>query len=228
MSVWYNEIKEGSKMSKRKNNGKIFETNIKDSMPKEVWAYRPPDTGGGMMARFTSESLCDLIAFDTLNKELHLLELKSTVGTSMAFVDYETCMNYEAEVKAYNDYYESLTSKQISEEKEKLKQWRKDNNELRKITNRAMIKYHQIKSLLETEEEFGIKGYLLVTFISNVTTYAIPIKSFVEFWKTTTKKSINENDILDLVLAKKAHFIPQTNRGRSKINFDYDLSILFK
>lgn len=35
-----------------KNNGKRFEEDFKASFSSHIWTYRPPDSGGGMMARF--------------------------------------------------------------------------------------------------------------------------------------------------------------------------------
>lgn len=215
-------------MSRRKNNGKTFENNFKDSMPSHVWAYRPPDSGGGMMARFTQESICDLFVYDTTSKDLKLVELKSTVGTSVSFKDYETCMAYETAQAEFTEYFENLSAQERSETKEANAERRKELNLMRRDTNQGMIKYHQVKTLLETEEEYGIKGYLAITFISVSSTYLIPIRSFVEFWKETTKKSINEKDMLELVSNGKAYVIPQENIGRSKINFTYDVTPLLE
>lgn len=56
--------------------------------------------------------------------------------------------------------------------------------------------------------------------------YAIQIENFVEdFWKTTTKKSINEKDLDSLVEAGKAHKIPQAYVGRS-MRSEYEVDFL--
>lgn len=193
-----------------KNNGKRFEEDFKASFGKHIWAYRPPDTGGGMMARFTSESLCDLMAYNTKTKNLILLELKSTLGTSVSVRPYSQCMEYEEEQNKFDEWNSEQTSETRRPLKEKIKSEKKRLKALYKETNNAMIKYHQIKSLLETKEEFGIESYIAFTFFRTTNTYAVPIESFVEnFWKTTTKKSINESDLDTLVKEGKAHKITQ-------------------
>ena len=208
-----------------KNNGKIFEEDIKASFGKHIWTYRPPDTGGGMMARFTSESICDLMAYNTKNKSFILMELKSTLGTSVSVRPYEQCMEYERVVKEFDEWNEKQTADSRRPIKEEIRQHRKDIRELYKKTNSAMIKYHQIKSLLEAKEDFGIETYLLFTFFKTANTYAITVESFVDnFWKKTTKKSINENDLTDLITKEQAFIIPQeyirrTMRSAYKVDF---------
>lgn len=71
------------------NVGKIFESAIKDSIPDTCWLYRLRDNAasfaGGSNTRFTSNNICDYIAFDDITKTLFLWELKSTQGTSLTF-----------------------------------------------------------------------------------------------------------------------------------------------
>lgn len=208
-----------------KNNGKIFEEDIKASFGKHIWTYRPPDTGGGMMARFTSESLCDLMAYNTKTKNLTLFELKSTLGTSVSFKPYEQCMEYERIVKEFDDWNALQTADTRRPIKEEIREHRKDIRELYKKTNAAMIKYHQIKSLLDAKNDFGIETYLLFTFFKTARSYAITVESFVNnFWKETTKKSINEKDLADLIAKDQAFIIPQeyirrTMRSVYKVDF---------
>lgn len=200
-----------------KNNGKRFEEDFKASFGPDIWAYRPPDTGGGMMARFTSESLCDLMAYNTKTKSFVLFELKSTLGSSMSVRPYSQCMEYEKKKKDFEDWNDSLTAQTRKPIKEKIKEKKKEIKDLYKETNTAMIKYHQIKSLLETKEEFGIQTYIAFVFFKTTNTYAVPVDLFVEeFWKKTTKKSINENDLEELIKKKKAYKISQEYIRRTK------------
>lgn len=199
----------------KKNNGKRFEEDFKDSFGPHIWAYRPPDNGGGQMARFTHESLCDLMAYNTKTKNFFLMELKSTLGTSVSFKPYGQCEEYERVKKEFDDWNSNLTAKERKPIKDEIQEHKGVIRAMYKDTNQAMIKYHQIKNLLENEEKYGIKGYLLFTFFKTTKTYAVPIKSFVEFWKETNKKSINEKDIEQMIKNKKAYGIPQDYIGRS-------------
>lgn len=209
-----------------KNNGKLFEEDLRASFSKHIWTYRPPDTGGGMMARFTQESLCDLMAYNTKTKDFILMELKSTLGTSVNFRTYEECMNYEKQKQEFEDWVSSLTTEERKKEKENIKQRRKEIKLLYKNTNQAMIKYHQIKNLLESKQKYGIESYILFTFFRNTKTYAIPIENFVEdFWKLTDKKSINMKDLDDLVKKGKAYAIPQQYIRRT-MRSQYDVDFL--
>lgn len=199
----------------KKNNGKRFEEDFKDSFGPHIWAYRPPDNGGGQMARFTHESLCDLMAYNTKTKNFFLMELKSTLGTSVSFKPYGQCEEYERVKKEFDDWNSNLTAKERKPIKDEIQEHKGVIRAMYKDTNQAMIKYHQIKNLLENEEKYGIKCYLLFTFFKTTKTYAVPIKSFVEFWKETNKKSINEKDIEQMIKDKKAYGIPQDYIGRS-------------
>lgn len=58
-------------------------------MPATCWLYRLRDNAasfaGGNNTRFTSNNICDYIAFDDITRTLFLWELKSTQGTSLTF-----------------------------------------------------------------------------------------------------------------------------------------------
>ena len=207
-----------------KNNGKRFEEDFKASFSPHIWTYRPTDSGGGMMARFTHESLCDLMAYNIKTKNLILLELKSTLGTSVSVRPYEQCMEYEKIKKEFEDWNAEQTAETRKSLRDKIKEKKKEIKELYKGTNAAMIKYHQIKNLLEIKEEYGIETYIAFTFFRTTNTYAIPVDSFVEnFWKITDKKSINEKDLNELVKAGQAYKIPQEYIRRTmKSKYDVD------
>lgn len=69
------------------NSGKIFEADIKASVPERCWIYRLRDNAssfaGGQYTRFTSSNICDFLLLDDKTKTLYLLECKSTKGTSV-------------------------------------------------------------------------------------------------------------------------------------------------
>ena len=69
------------------NIGKIFEEEIKASMPQDVYYYRFKDNAasfsGGENTRFTSHNICDCMA--VTNDYVFLLELKSHKGSSIPF-----------------------------------------------------------------------------------------------------------------------------------------------
>jgi len=207
-----------------KNNGKRFEEDFKASFSPHIWTYRPTDSGGGMMARFTHESLCDLMAYNIKTKKLILLELKSTLGTSVSVRPYEQCMEYEKVKKEFEDWNAEQTAETRKSLREKIKKKKKEIKELYKGTNSAMIKYHQIKDLLEVKKEYDIKTFIAFTFFKTTNTYAIEVDSFVEnFWKITDKKSINEKDLDKLVENKQAYIIPQEYIRRTmKSKYDVD------
>lgn len=207
-----------------KNNGKRFEEDFKASFSPHIWTYRPTDSGGGMMARFTHESLCDLMAYNIKTKNLILLELKSTLGTSVSVRPYEQCMEYEKVKKEFEDWNAEQTAETRKSLREKIKKKKKEIKELYKGTNSAMIKYHQIKNLLEVKKEYDIKTFIAFTFFKTTNTYAIEVDSFVEnFWKITDKKSINEKDLDKLVENKQAYIIPQEYIRRTmKSKYDVD------
>ena len=203
-----------------KNNGKQFEVNFKDSIPDYVWKYRPPDSGGGMMARFTSTSICDLIAYNSKNKIMTLFELKSTVGTSFSFRNKQDVIEVEKAEEEFKRW-------QLGQSKENIKAKRAEIRALRKELDKSMIKYHQIMSLYDATN-FGASAYLVFTLLKADTTYAIHILDFIDFWESTTKKSINEKDIQNIIeISEKSHKIESEFAGRSKINKSYKLDILF-
>lgn len=70
-----------------KNSGKIFEDDVKNSIPDNCWLYRLRDNAssfaGGQNTRFASSNICDFILLNDATKTLYLLELKSTKNTSL-------------------------------------------------------------------------------------------------------------------------------------------------
>lgn len=71
-----------------KNLGKVFETEFKESIPKEHFYYRLRDSsgawgGGGENTRFTPSNISDCIVFN--GTYLYFIELKNIIGTSLPF-----------------------------------------------------------------------------------------------------------------------------------------------
>lgn len=79
---YFNEVK-----IIRKNIGKVFEQNWKNSIPDNIFYYRPPDSaqsfGTNKNLRFSSKSPCDCFIFD--GHFLYTLELKSVGTKSISF-----------------------------------------------------------------------------------------------------------------------------------------------
>lgn len=75
-----------------KNPGKIFEDAIKKSVPDYCLLIRLPDPPHSFEkrsdTRFAVKNPCDYICYDSINRVLYTLELKSTKGTSMS-VEFE-------------------------------------------------------------------------------------------------------------------------------------------
>lgn len=70
-----------------RNVGKIFEQNWKNSVPENIFYYRPPDAaqsfGTNQSLRFSAKSPCDCFMFN--GDFLYTLELKSVAGKSISF-----------------------------------------------------------------------------------------------------------------------------------------------
>lgn len=80
------------------------------------------------------------------------------------------------------------------------------------------IKYHQIQSLLKASTYDGvIAGFVLDFRESN--TYWINIKDFCEFNDNTTKKSINEQNVIE-------HNGVLIHKTKLKVNYRYDVRSL--
>ena len=70
-----------------KSVGKVFEENWKNSVPDNIWIYRPPDAAQSFnqnsSLRFSRKSPCDYMMFN--GEYLFCLELKSVAGKSISF-----------------------------------------------------------------------------------------------------------------------------------------------
>lgn len=71
------------------NVGKIFEADFSKSVPSEHLVYRLPDPaqsfGGSNTLRFSRRNPFDYILFDTVNRNLYALELKTVKLKSISF-----------------------------------------------------------------------------------------------------------------------------------------------
>lgn len=76
-----------------KNAGKKFEDNFKKSLPDWCLVIRLPDPAasfsGGTETRFSVKNPCDYIIFNTKQRVLYCLELKSTKQKSISFEDID-------------------------------------------------------------------------------------------------------------------------------------------
>lgn len=83
-----------------KNSGKIFEEAIKSSIPSYCLLIRLPDPPQSFVqsksTRFSHKNPCDYICYDSENKKLWCLELKTTSSKSMSF---ENIHNNDSESK---------------------------------------------------------------------------------------------------------------------------------
>lgn len=207
----------------RKNNGKAFEEDFRQSFSERYWTYRPHDSGGGMMARFTHESLCDLIAFDTEGRNLTLFELKSTVNNSFNFRPVSEVTAYHELKLNFEEWNASLGVEGRRKHKEEVKERRKEVRDAYKKLNGAMIKFHQITTLIDTQEQFGVRGYFVFTFIDTQTTFLINIDDFVYLWKNTPKKSLNQKDLTELVESGRGVLLPQENKTPRSARQSYEI-----
>lgn len=89
-----------------------------------------------------------------------------------------------------------------------------------------MIKSHQIKELNRAKSQ-GAKAGFIFNFRKTNHTYYVPIEVFeaITNFGMSAKSSINENDILDWQMTHDIITIPQRLK---KVNYSYDLSVLFK
>ena len=176
MTIWYNMEKGGDR--KQMNDGKIFENEIKNSIPEDILYYRIKDPAqgfsGGGTTRFSLHNPCDIFLFKS--PYLIALELKSTKGTSLSF---------------------SL----------------EDNNK--------MIKKCQVEGLKELSKYNNVTAGFLINFRRTENTYYLDISDFISFINKTSKKSINEND----VICNNGYLIESKKKRK---RFIYNINSLFE
>lgn len=84
----------------------------------------------------------------------------------------------------------------------------------------SMIKKHQVEGLEEASKHEGIVAGLVINFRETSNrTYFWNIKHFLKFAQNTTKKSFNENDVIN----NSGICIPQTLK---RITYDYEIENL--
>lgn len=205
--------------------GKEFEVDFSNSIPLSTWCYRIPDNassfGGGTMSRFANDSRYDYLLWNGFSdKNLYSLELKSCQGTSIAFCDYRSALQYELCKRDKEEFKLSIRGTRTIEQKERMEVLKQEEKRLSKECKSKSIKYHQICNLY-VDSLLGSKSYFIFNFRKIDKTYAVPIGQFIEFWSTTDKKSINSSDIESL----KHILIPQEKIGRSK-KWKFDVGVL--
>lgn len=89
-----------------------------------------------------------------------------------------------------------------------------------KDSKNGLIHCHQIIGLWDAYKKGLIAGFLF-NFRDKEKTYFLHIWDFMQFAKVTTKKSINEND----VIINNGLLIPQKKK---RTNYDYDINILLE
>jgi penicillin-binding protein-related factor A (putative recombinase) len=200
------------------NEGKRFEHEIENSVPEDVWFYRIKDSatsfGGDSGSRFTSDSRYDCLMWDITTKQLYGFELKSSKETGIGFADRQTAMKYEDMVNDLK-WYKEEHPKPDAHQKEIIKRKEENIKEIKKELKGHSIKWHQIHNL-DVDQQFGLKCAFLFQFRKTNNTYCFPINKFLKFWATTSKKSINEKDVIDY----GGFLIPFTQK---KVTHTYDL-----
>lgn len=153
-TIYYDIILDKERVVIYINPGKIFESEIRDSVPNNIFFYRLKDPAqgfsGGSTTRFSLHNECDIFLYKY--PVLVALELKSTQNTSLTF---------------------SLTS------------------------NDKNIKACQIKGLSNFSLYDGIRAGFLFNFRKTGNTYFLDINDFLLFLLNSTKKSINEKDVIE-------------------------------
>jgi len=81
------------------------------------------------------------------------------------------------------------------------------------------IKISQINGLLKASQTTGVKAGFMFNFAEIEKTYWQNITDFYKFYKSTTKKSINENDIIE-------HGGVLIEQKLKKVNYSYDIAKL--
>jgi len=81
------------------------------------------------------------------------------------------------------------------------------------------IKISQINGLLKASQTTGVKAGFMFNFAEIEKTYWLNIVDFYKFYKSTTKKSINENDIIE-------HGGVLIEQKLKKVNYSYDIAKL--
>ena len=138
------------------NEGKIFESNFRKSVPSDIFYLRLKDSAtsfgqDSVATRFTLRNPYDILMFNGIN--LFCFELKSTSGTSFSI-----------------QFDKKDTSK--------------------------MIKRHQIDGLTDARKYNKVTAVFVFDF-RNSKTWFMSIDKFNSFLSRTTKKSINEKDVID-------------------------------
>lgn len=204
--------------------GKKFEEDFKDSINRErYWVHRPSDTSnsysGGATSRFTNTSLCDYVIYDCIERQLYLNELKSTKSTSVPFATYDLQVQLEQLESDLSDFRATIRGKQNDAQKSFIKALNYEIKLIKRDGNAKSIKLHQIVNMYKDCKKYNIIGYIIINFRETKHTYKINIIDFVEkFWTITNKKSINEQDCLEI-----GTIVQQRAKGTRSSRWTYDI-----
>jgi hypothetical protein len=187
------------------NKGKIFESDILDSIPDCYFKYKLKDSPSAWnqldnteetnTRRFTPSNPCDIIAMG--DKELYLLELKAHDGASLPVSP---------------KYKEKL--KKVKGQKEKVK--------VRELTHFGCIKKKQLDDMYRYEIQTNASAYFLINLYGKGKTYLVPVIDVHRAIYMELRKSLSL-EWLD------TYGIPikQQRRVRSSNHYNYDLTYLF-
>ena len=140
-----------------KNSGKIFEEDWKNSCPENIFIERFKDNMSAFdkTAKYARDNICDFIMHDDNSSLLLLVELKSTISSSMTF-------------------------------------WREDFDQDKKYE----IRKNQIQGLAKASKHKLSAGLIFNFRAYDNKTFFLDIHDFLRFLNSTTKKSINLNDVV--------------------------------
>ena len=94
-----------------KNTGKVFEEQIKKSVPDYALLYRLPDAaqsfGGSSKLRFSSKNPFDFLLWDSRKHILYALEMKTVGGKSISFErdKDEKCEIHYHQINGLNEWH---------------------------------------------------------------------------------------------------------------------------
>lgn len=116
----------------------------------------------------------------------------------------------------YAFYNASLFPMELKSKKNKSLTFQKEDTKL----SGKDIKLNQIKGLLYASEFEGIYPGFVFNFREEEVTYWMYIKDFYDFYKNTTKSSININDILE-------YNVIVVDSVKKRVRYKYDMQKLF-
>ena len=163
------------------NVGKVFEEQIKKSVPDYALLYRLPDSAqsfGGGNLRFSNKNPFDFLLWDSSKHILFSLELKTLSGNSISFErskDEQGEIHYH-QIKGLNDWnkYDGITCGFIIEFREISKTVFIEIDEFNKLIDQIEKKSFSWSDL----QKYAVK-YLIINQEKKRTRYTYDIESFL-------------------------------------------------